>query len=168
MSATGQDYYDLLGVPRGANDQEIKKAFRRLARELHPDVSDHPDAEQVYRRCSAIDPRISISTVYRAIRRLAEAGVIDVHQFNDVRMRLDLPTPAHAHLIDQRSGRVVDLHSDELLALQTERARRVGYRPVSWRLEIYAVPLSEQPFDRQGIGLRGRRCKSGGSAATPA
>jgi molecular chaperone DnaJ len=75
MSATGEDYYELLGVARGASDQEIKKAFRRLARELHPDVSDHPDAEHRFREVSEAYEVLSNAETRQLYDRYGHAGL---------------------------------------------------------------------------------------------
>ena len=108
-------------------------------------VDDHPDVDEVHRRCLARDHRIAISTVYRTVRLLADAGVVDLHVFADGRTRIDLPAPRHDHLIDTTTGHVVDISNEELTAQVTEIARRLGYRLVSYRLDLYGVPSSERP-----------------------
>ena len=117
---------------------------RRVIARVLSEATDHPDVEEVYRRASEIDPRISIATVYRTVRLLQEADILERHDFGDGRARYEeAPEEHHDHLIDVRSGRVVEFHSPEIEALQQEIARRHGYELVGHRLELYAVPLTD-------------------------
>lgn len=112
---------------------------RTIARVLS-DASDHPDVEQVYRRATAIDARISIATVYRTVRLFEEANILERHDFGDGRSRYEeAPEAHHDHLIDVQSGKVIEFHNDEIEALQREVARRLGYDLVGHRLELYGV-----------------------------
>jgi Fur family ferric uptake transcriptional regulator len=102
--------------------------------------------EEVYRRASAIDGNISISTVYRTVKLFEDAGMIARHEFRDGRARYEtVPGEHHDHLIDLRSGEVIEFRSEEIEALQELIARRLGYRLVDHRLELYAVPLDPKP-----------------------
>lgn len=116
---------------------------RTIARVLS-DAEDHPDVEEVYRRASAVDARISISTVYRTVKLFEDAGILERHDFRDGRSRYE---PAgdehHDHLIDLRSGEVIEFRNEEIEKLQRFVARELGYRLVDHRLELYAVPLGE-------------------------
>jgi Fur family ferric uptake transcriptional regulator len=115
---------------------------RRVIAQVLETSSDHPDVEEVYRRASAIDPNISISTVYRTVKLFEDAGMIARHDFRDGRSRYEtIPDEHHDHLIDLRSGQVIEFRSEEIEALQDLIARRLGYRLVDHRLELYAVPL---------------------------
>jgi len=114
---------------------------RTIARVLDA-ATDHPDVEGVYRRASAIDPRISISTVYRTVKLFEDAGIIERHDFRDGRSRYETVSDEHHdHLIDLRSGAVIEFRSEEIEALQEVIAKRLGYRLVDHRLELYAVPI---------------------------
>lgn len=116
---------------------------RTIARVLS-DAEDHPDVEEVYRRASTIDPRISISTVYRTVKLFEDAGILDRHDFRDGRSRYEpVGEEHHDHLIDLRSGRVIEFRSEEIEALQRRIARELGYRLIEHRLELYAVPLGD-------------------------
>lgn len=107
---------------------------------------DHPDVEELYRRCAAIDDRISISTVYRTMKLFEDAGIIERHDFREGRARYEqMREEHHDHLIDLRTGTVIEFRSEEIEQLQAEVARRLGYRLVDHRLELYAVPLDEKP-----------------------
>lgn len=117
---------------------------RRVIARVLTDASDHPDVEELHRRASAIDPNISISTVYRTVKMFEDAGIIARHEFGDGRSRYEpVPDEHHDHLIDLRSGRVVEFRSEEIERLQDEIARRLGYRIVGHRLELYVVPADE-------------------------
>ena len=114
---------------------------RTIARVLS-DATDHPDVEQVYRRATALDSRISIATVYRTVRLFEEANILERHDFRDGRSRYEeMREEHHDHLIDIESGRVIEFQNSEIEALQRKVAERLGYRLVDHRLELYAVPL---------------------------
>ncbi len=114
---------------------------RTIARVLS-ESEDHPDVEEVYRRSIAIDAKISIATVYRTVRLFAEAGILERHDFGDGRARYEeIPEEHHDHLIDVRSGRVVEFQNEEIEGLQRRIAEGLGYRLVGHRLELFAVPL---------------------------
>ncbi len=116
---------------------------RRVIARVLSEADDHPDVEEVYRRSTAIDPRISIATVYRTVRLFEEANILERHDFGDGRARYEeSPNEHHDHLIDVQSGRVIEFTSSEIEALQREIARRFGYRLVGHRLELYGVPLT--------------------------
>nr|WP_245557234.1 Fur family transcriptional regulator [Kaistia granuli] len=125
---------------------------RRIIARVLDVATDHPDVEEVYRRASAIDPRISISTVYRTVKLFEDAGMIERHDFRDGRSRYEMVSEEHHdHLIDLRSGDVIEFRSEEIEALQELIAKRLGYRLVDHRLELYAVPID----DKSAKGAKG-------------
>jgi Fur family ferric uptake transcriptional regulator len=118
---------------------------RRVIARVLARSADHPDVEELYRRCAAVDDRISISTVYRTVKLFEDAGIIERHDFREGRARYEqIPDSHHDHLINLRTGDVVEFQSDEIERLQAEIARRLGYRLVDHRLELYAVPLEDE------------------------
>ena len=118
---------------------------RRIIARVLESSDDHPDVEELYRRASAVDANISISTVYRTVRLFEDAGIIERHDFRDGRSRYEtLPEEHHDHLIDLRSGHVIEFRSEEIEGIQERIAREHGYRLVDHRLELYAVPLDEE------------------------
>ena len=120
---------------------------RRVIARVLQESADHPDVEELYRRSSAVDPRISISTVYRTVKLFEDAGIIERHDFRDGRARYEtVPEEHHDHLIDLKSGNVIEFRNEEIERLQEAIARKLGYRLVDHRLELYGVPLS--PKDR--------------------
>jgi Fur family ferric uptake transcriptional regulator len=122
---------------------------RRIIARVLAEAIDHPDVEELYRRCAAIDENISISTVYRTVKLFEDAGIIERHDFRDGRSRYEqIPDTHHDHLIDLRTGKVVEFRSEEIERLQTEIARRLGFRLVDHRLELYALPLDEDKAKR--------------------
>lgn len=117
---------------------------RRVIARVLTAAEDHPDVEELHRRASAIDDNISISTVYRTVKMFEDAGIIARHEFGDGRSRYEpVPDEHHDHVIDLRSGHVVEFRSEEIERLQEEIARKLGYRIVGHRLELYVVPLDE-------------------------
>ena len=117
---------------------------RRVIARVLAEAVDHPDVEELYRRCVAVDDKISISTVYRTVKLFEDAGIIERHDFRDGRARYEqMSETHHDHLIDLRSGKGIEFRSEEIERLQADIARRLGYRLVDHRLELYAVPLAD-------------------------
>lgn len=118
---------------------------RRVIARVLSDAKDHPDVEELHRRAVAVDSHISIATVYRTVRLFEEAGIIQRHDFQDGRSRYEeAPTEHHDHLIDMKSGKVVEFMDDEIERLQEAIARRLGYKLVGHKLELYGTPLEEK------------------------
>jgi Fur family ferric uptake transcriptional regulator len=117
---------------------------RRVIARVLSGAQDHPDVEELHRRAVAIDDNISISTVYRTVKMLEDAGIIERHDFGDGRARYEqMPDEHHDHLIDLRSGQVIEFRSEQIEALQEQIARELGFKLRGHRLELYAVPLDE-------------------------
>lgn len=128
-------------VERGMRMTEQRRVIARVLEA----ASDHPDVEELYRRAAAVDPNISLSTVYRTVRMFEDAGIIERHEFRDGRARYEpLPDAHHDHLIDVRSGTVIEFRNEEIEALQERIARELGYQIIDHRLELYAVPLDKK------------------------
>lgn len=116
---------------------------RRVIARVLSEATDHPDVEEVYRRSTEIDPRISIATVYRTVRLFEEADILERHDFGDGRARYEESVEDHHdHLIDMQSGQVIEFTSPEIEALQRKIAETYGFRLVGHRLELYGVPLT--------------------------
>ncbi|RKF22674.1 transcriptional repressor [Altericroceibacterium spongiae] len=113
---------------------------RRIIANVLSDSEDHPDVNLLHKRAAAIDPSISIATVYRTVRLFEEAGILDRHEFGDGRARYEAaPDTHHDHLIDVESGKVLEFVDPELEQLQRLIAEKLGYRLVDHRLELYGV-----------------------------
>jgi len=111
---------------------------RRTILRILSEGGDHPDALEIFRRASAIDPSISLSTVYRTMRLLEDKGAIHRHAFANGPSRFEqADSDHHDHLIDMDTGAVIEFRSDRIEALQDEIARELGYEIVFHRLELY-------------------------------
>ncbi|MGH6718446.1 MAG: Fur family transcriptional regulator [Alphaproteobacteria bacterium] len=116
---------------------------RRVIARVLSSADDPPSVDELHRRVAEIDPRVSLATVYRTVRLLDEANIIERHDFRDGRSRYEVASESHHdHLIDVKSGDVVEFQSEEIEALQRQIAERLGYRLVDHRLELYAVPIA--------------------------
>lgn len=121
---------------------------RRVIARVLSEATDHPDVEQVYRRATKLDPRISIATVYRTVKLLEEANILERHDFGDGRARYEEASEEHHdHLIDVKTGEVVEFVNEEIERLQQEVARTLGYRLVGHRLELFGVRIDEAETD---------------------
>ena len=113
---------------------------RTIARVLS-DATDHPDAEELYRRASSLDPHISIATVYRTVKLFEDAGILERHDFRDGRARYEeAPDAHHDHLIDVQTGQVIEFRNEDIEKLQKRVAEELGFELVDHRLELYGVP----------------------------
>lgn len=122
---------------------------RRLISQVLSDANDHPDVEEVYRRAAVLDHRISLATVYRTVRLLEEANILERHEFRDGRARYEAADSAHHdHLIDVETGDVIEFNNKEIERIQTEIAEELGYRLTDHRLALYGVRL--KPGARRG------------------
>lgn len=117
---------------------------RRVIAQVIEESDDHPDVEEVYVRSSQKDSKISIATVYRTVKLLEENGLIEKHDFGEGKARYEsIPDEHHDHLIDIRSGKVVEFYNEEIEHLQEQIAESLGYKIVDHRLELYCVPVDD-------------------------
>jgi Fur family ferric uptake transcriptional regulator len=129
-----------LCVEKGLRMTEQRRVIARVMAE----ADDHPDVEEIHRRANEIDNRISIATAYRTMRLFEEYDIVERHDFNDGRARYEEATPEHHdHLINVKSGEVIEFVNDEIEKLQERIAREHGFKLVDHRLELYGVPLKE-------------------------
>ncbi|MBN4066331.1 transcriptional repressor [Ahrensia sp. AH-315-G08] len=126
-------------IDKGMRMTEQRRVIARVLDAAH----DHPDTEELHRRAADIDAKISISTVYRTMALFEEAGIIERHDFRDGRSRYETVSENHHdHLINMKTGQVIEFQNEQIEALQEVIASELGYRLVDHRLELYAVPLS--------------------------
>lgn len=118
---------------------------RRVIARILSEAEDHPDVEEVHQRASALDNRISLSTVYRTVRLFEEAGILARHVFGDGRARYErAPREHHDHLIDVETGAVIEFHNEQIEKLQEAIARELGYKLIDHRLELFGVALKDK------------------------
>lgn len=115
---------------------------RRIVARVLAEAEDHPDVESLFARAHALDPNISLATVYRTVRLFEEAGVIDRHDFGDGRARYE-PSGSdhHDHLINVKTGEVIEFFDPEIEKLKVALAEKLGFSLVGHRLELYGVPM---------------------------
>jgi len=136
----GETRLERLCIEKGMKMTEQRRIIARVLSV----ADDHPDVEEVYRRASELVSKISIATVYRTMRLFEDEGIVDRHDFGDGRARYEETSEEHHdHLIDVKSGRVIEFHNEEIEALQERIAREHGLKLVDHRLELYGVPLTE-------------------------
>ena len=134
------DRLEKLCIEKGMRMTEQRRVIARVL----STSADHPDVEELHRRAHAVDPHISIATVYRTVRLFEESGIIERHDFRDGRSRYEeTPDHHHDHLIDMKTGKVIEFTDDAIEELQNAIAARLGYKLVDHRLELYGVPVEE-------------------------
>ena len=133
------DRIEKLCIDRGLRMTEQRRVIARVL----SSASDHPDVEELHRRAHALDPHISIATVYRTVRLFEEAGILERHDFRDGRSRYEeVPNEHHDHLIDVESGEVHEFRNEDIEKLQQRIAQELGFKLVDHRLELYGTRLS--------------------------
>jgi Fur family ferric uptake transcriptional regulator len=119
---------------------------RRVIARVIAGAEDHPDVEALHDRAAAIDPKISLATVYRTVKLFESAGILEKVEFGDGRARYeDAERDHHDHLIDVSTGQVIEFVDPEIEALQEKIAARLGYRLIGHKLELLALPLKKTP-----------------------
>ena len=122
---------------------------RRIIARVLSESADHPDVEALHKRATQIDPHISIATVYRTVRLFQEANILERHDFGDGRARYEEISDAHHdHLIDIKTGEVIEFQNEEIEALQRKVAEQLGYKLVGHKLELLGV--ASDPGKRPG------------------
>ena len=100
--------------------------------------SDHPDVDELYKRVSKIDPKISIATIYRTVKLFEEAGILTKHDFKGGKARYEeMRESHHDHLIDIKTGEIIEFVDHEIEKLQKKVAEKYGYELVDHKLELY-------------------------------
>ena len=133
---TGKIDIEQLCAEKGLRITEQRRVIARVL----SDAVDHPDVELLHQRAAAIDPGISIATVYRTVRLFEDAGILERHDFGDGRARYEAaPEAHHDHLINVETGEVIEFVDRELEELQRRIAEKLGFRLVDHRLELYGV-----------------------------
>ena len=113
---------------------------RRIIAKVMSEASDHPDVDELYNRVSKIDPKISIATVYRTVKLFEESGILAKHEFKGGKARYEpLNESHHDHLIDIKSGEIIEFVDNDIEALQKKVAEKLGYNLVDHKLELYGV-----------------------------
>ena len=133
-------------IQKGVKLTEQRKIIAKIisqSKEAYGE-SDHPDVDELYKRVSKIDPKISIATVYRTVKLFEEAGIIERHDFKEGKSRYEpLTEEHHDHLIDINSGEIVEFVDKEIEELQKKVAQRLGYKLVDHKLELYAQKIKK-------------------------
>ncbi len=138
--ATRESRLERLCADSGMRMTGQRRTIARVLSEAH----DHPDVEEVYRRASERDPRISLSTVYRTVRLLENAGIVERHDFGDGRARYEPAGHAHHdHLINVKTGEVIEFRNEDIERLQERVAKELGFRLIGHRLELFGAPLKK-------------------------
>ncbi len=135
---------------------------RKIIAQVLSDAEDHPDAEEVYRRASALDDKISMATVYRTVRLFEESEILDRHDFGDGRARYETAQDNgahHHHIININTGDVIEFEHQGLEELKQKIAADLGFKIVGERLELYCVPVDDNGRNELDDGrlLRGQQ-----------
>ncbi|MDA0870740.1 MAG: transcriptional repressor [Proteobacteria bacterium] len=129
-------------IDKGLRLTDQRKVIVKLLEETIMDTKFHPDVDEIHKRAVAIDKKISIATVYRTVKLLEEADIIDRHEFKEGKSRYEAVTETHHdHLIDINSGEIIEFVDDEIEKLKKKIANKLGFELVDHRLELYCKKL---------------------------
>ena len=132
-------------IANGVKLTDQRKTIARVISESKKTYgeADHPDVDELYKRVSNIDPKISIATVYRTVKLFEESGILMKHDFKDGKARYEL-NDDHNHLIDIKTGEIIEFVDDEINQLQQKIAEKYGYTLVDHKLELYGIKKKSQ------------------------
>tara|TARA_Y100000741_G_scaffold2883_1_gene2340 strand:- start:1172 stop:1582 length:411 start_codon:yes stop_codon:yes gene_type:complete len=117
---------------------------RKIIAKIMSDSQDHPDVDELYKRASKIDSKISIATVYRTVKLFEEAGIVAKHDFKGGKARYEeLNEGHHDHLIDIKTGEIIEFVDEEIEKLQKKVADKYGYKLVDHKLELYGIKINK-------------------------
>jgi len=117
---------------------------RKLVAKVMSESNDHPDVDELHKRVSKIDSKISIATVYRTVKLFEEAGVVAKHDFKGTKARYEeIPEEHHDHLIDVNTGEIIEFVDDDIEKLQKKVSEKLGYKLVDHRLELYGTKIKK-------------------------
>ena len=129
-------------ISKGVKLTEQRKVIAKVLSESKENYgeSDHPDVDELYKRVSKVDSKISIATIYRTVKLFEEAGILTKHDFKGGKARYEAIVESHHdHLIDIKSGEIIEFVDDEIEKLQKKVAEKYGYELVDHKLELYGV-----------------------------
>ena len=117
---------------------------RRLIAKVMSQSSDHPDVDELHKKISKIDERVSVATVYRTVKLFEESGIIEKHDFKGGKARYEQsPDIHHDHLIDVNTGEIIEFIDNDIEKLQEKIAEKLGYKLVDHRLELYGTKIKK-------------------------
>ena len=134
-------------LAKGVKLTEQRKIIAKIISESKSEYgeSDHPDVDELYNRVSKVDPKISLATVYRTVKLFEEAGILTKHDFKGGKARYEAMIESHYdHLIDIKTGEIIEFVDDEIEKLQKKVAEKYGYKLVDHKLELYGVKKKPQ------------------------
>ena len=117
---------------------------RKIIAQAMANATDHPDVDELHKRVTAVDKKISIATVYRTVKLFEEAGIVEKHDFKGGKARYEQsPDEHHDHLIDINSGEIIEFVDKEIEKLQNNVAKKLGYKLVDHKLELYGSKIKK-------------------------
>ena len=118
---------------------------RKIIARVMSESDDHPDVDELYKRASIVDSKISIATVYRTVKLFEESGILTKHEFKGGKARYEeLNEGHHDHLIDVKTGKIIEFVDEEIEELQKKVAKKYGYKLVDHKLELYGVKVNSE------------------------
>ena len=130
-------------------DKCIKKGVRltdqrKLIAKVMSESDDHPDVDELHKKVSTLDAKISIATVYRTVKLFEEAGIVSKHDFKGTKARYEqAPKEHHDHLIDVNTGEITEFVNEDIEKLQKQVAEQLVYKLVDHRLELYGSKIKK-------------------------
>jgi len=118
---------------------------RKLVAKIMSESNDHPDVDELHKRVSKVDSKISIATVYRTVKLFEESGIVEKHDFKGNKARYEqAPQEHHDHLIDVHTGEIVEFVNEDIEKIQKQVAEKLGYKLVDHRLELYGSKIKNK------------------------